>query len=105
MPAKLKPSNQRGYNEAHKRERRRYERLIAQGHTFVCARASQGDCTHPHEVITLGVRWDLGHTEDRAAWTGPEHTDCNRRAGGRNGAAKVNGTRTTPSRAGLHLEL
>lgn len=80
----------RGYGSAHQTERRKYETRMKRGEVFVCARAAVGDCDHPHDMITAGSRWDLGHNDDRTAWTGPEHTDCNRRAGGRNGAAVTN---------------
>jgi hypothetical protein len=66
---------QRGYNAAHDRERGRWEPKVRQG-VVRCARC--GERIDPDE------RWDLGHTDDRTTWTGPEHADrCNRSAGGK----------------------
>lgn len=63
----------RGYNAAHRRERRRWEQAMATGITPICAK-----CNQP---VLPSQAWDLGHTDDRKAWTGPEHRSCNRRDG------------------------
>jgi len=66
---------QRGYTAEHDRLRKQLAPLVAQGRAR-CARC--GEPIHPSEP------WDLGHTDDRTAWTGPEHANrCNRAAGGR----------------------
>ena len=85
----------RGYGAAHQRERAKYEQRMARGETFVCARSAVDDCSHPHDLITSATAWDLGHSDDRATWTGPEHVDCNRRAGQRN---------STSSGVRIHLD-
>lgn len=90
MNLPLASTNERGYGSAHQAERRKYQKRIERGEVFVCARAAIGECDHPQDLITVGSDWDLGHNADRTAWTGPEHVDCNRRAGGRNGAAVTN---------------
>lgn len=69
-------TSQRGYGWAHQRVREQWAPKVAAG-VVVCAR-----CGKP---ISPGQRWDLGHTEDRRAWHGPEHASCNRSAGGKNG--------------------
>lgn len=63
----------RGYDAEHDRLRRQYERDGVVG--LDCARCGQ--------MILPGQPWDLGHTDDRTGWTGPEHATCNRSAGGR----------------------
>lgn len=67
-------TTQRGYDAKHKSERKRLVPIVARGETL-CARC---DC-----LIEPGDPWDLGHTDDRTAWTGAEHSDCNRAAGAR----------------------
>jgi hypothetical protein len=74
----------RGYGQAHKAMRKRYAAEVASGQA-VCGRC--GNWIEP------GEPWDLGHNDDRSGYTGPEHRSCNRRAGGRAGAAVTNGAR------------
>lgn len=70
---------ERGYNQAHRRMRAAVAGHVRAGLAF-CAKC--GRPIHPRES------WDLGHTDDRRSWTGPEHAACNRRAGGRVGGLK-----------------
>lgn len=77
-------ARQRGYDTAHQRERTRLAPLVATGGY---------PCTRCHTTITPGTPWDLGHTDDRTGWTGPEHASCNRQAGGTRGAAATNRSR------------
>jgi hypothetical protein len=78
-------TTQRGYGAAHEKQRRAWEPKVREGHVK-CARCRQR--------IAPGTAWDLGHTDDRTAWTGPEHATCNRSAGGRGGTAAANGRHT-----------
>lgn len=64
----------RGYDARHDQERARLAPTVTRGRTR-CAK-----CGH---LIDPGTPWDLGHTDDRTAWTGPEHLRCNRAAAGR----------------------
>lgn len=82
-----RPTSARGYGTAHQRERARWERIIAAG-GVMCARQGPRCVGKP---IQPGQAWDLGHTDDRTAWTGPECVPCNRGEGGRRGAAVTNG--------------
>lgn len=76
-------TTQRGYGREHQRLRLAYARRLAQGEAIPCARCGQ--------PIRQGDAWDLGHTDDRTSWTGPEHDrQCNRAAAGRIGAAITN---------------
>lgn len=69
----------RGYDRRHQAERERWRPKVDAG-LVDCWR-----CGHP---IEPGRDWDLGHDDtDRTTYQGPEHRTCNRRAGGRNGAA------------------
>jgi hypothetical protein len=65
----------RGYGKRHEAERRRWEPVVAAGRA-TCWRCKQWlDPTQP---------WDLGHDDhDRSRYRGPEHTHCNRSAGGK----------------------
>lgn len=80
---------QRGYDGAHDRERARWVPKVNAG-LVDCAR-----CGGP---IEPGRPWDLGHTDDRSGWSGPEHVTCNRKAGGANGALVTNAMRRTAVR-------
>ena len=86
----MRSTNERGYDSRHQAERAKYQRQIDRGATFQCA-CERDDCTrHDGQCTTIidrSTRWDLGHTDDRAGWTGPECVPCNRGAGGRNGRA------------------
>ena len=64
----------RGYDKAHDAERLAWASRLATG-PIPCARCGQ--------LIRPGDAFDLGHTDDRRGWTGPEHPSCNRAAGGR----------------------
>jgi hypothetical protein len=74
----------RGYGAQHQQLRAEWAPLVDAGQV-ACARCGQ--------PIEPGAPWDLGHTDDRTAWTGPEHATCNRAAGGRNGKAIINWNR------------
>jgi hypothetical protein len=80
----------RGYGLSHKAERERWRPKVDAGLV---------DCARCGDRIEPGRPWDLGHTDDRTGWTGPEHVTCNRRAGGVNGAAVTNAQRG----AGRHV--
>jgi hypothetical protein len=71
---------QRGYDAEHDRLRLRWkpkvDRCTVHCHAAVCVMTSG-------RLILPGQPWDLGHTADRTAWTGPEHAVCNRSAGGK----------------------
>lgn len=64
---------QRGYDADHDHERARWKPIVERGETR-CARCNL--------VIKLGEPWALDHNEDRTAYLGPSHADCNNTAGG-----------------------
>jgi hypothetical protein len=80
----------RGYGRSHKAERDRWSPKVDAGLV---------DCVRCGDPIEPGRPWDLGHNDERTAWTGPEHRTCNRRAGGINGAAVTNAMRKTGARS------
>lgn len=84
-------TGQRGYGYVHKRERAQWKPKVERGEV-PCAKC--GRAIQPDEP------WDLGHTPDRTAWTGPEHANCNRSDGATRGNQKRrSGTpHHTPSR-------
>lgn len=80
-----KTQAQRGYGKAHQTLRRQWENRFRRGEEHNCERCG--------EPVDPNGPWDLGHTEDRTAWTGPEHVSCNRKAGQEN-STKVRVART-----------
>lgn len=66
-------STARGYNAAHRHLRKEWEARLATGQTHTCAKCGQ--------PVTATDQWDLGHTDNRQSWTGPEHRHCNRQDG------------------------
>ncbi|WJZ27877.1 HNH endonuclease [Arthrobacter phage 1191A] len=82
-----KTTAQRGYGNDHQIIRKKWQRIIDQGETK-CAR-----CGKP---IQPDMPWDLGHTEDRTGYNGPECVPCNRGAGARNSTrARIKKEQTT----------
>jgi hypothetical protein len=84
----------RGYGAAHRKLRAHWAKRIASGelvfcHARVCLRATR--------VIWPGSSWHLGHTPDRAEWTGPEHDLCNLSEAGRRGNPKGKPKRRRPA--------
>jgi hypothetical protein len=79
----------RGYHGKHDRLRRQWAPKVDAGLV---------DCARCHKPIEPGSEWDLGHTDDRTDWQGPEHPRCNRVVGGRNGARVTNAMRRTAVR-------
>jgi hypothetical protein len=80
MPSAGSTSN-RGYDGRHKRERKKWSRLVDAGKA-VCVRCSR--------LIVPGQPWDLDHTDDRSGYLGASHRACNRAQGGRHGATVAN---------------
>lgn len=78
MP-KVGSATARGYGQQHQRERRRWAPKVAAG--LVDCHAPT--CVMPTRLIRASDEWDLGHTKDRTAWRGPEHSACNRAEGAR----------------------
>lgn len=67
----------RGYGTAHQAQRDRWEPDVQAGRAYCHAK----HCLQASRWIKPGTPWDLGHTPDRTAWTGPEHRGCNRSDG------------------------
>jgi hypothetical protein len=92
--AALMPKPETGYGPAHEAQRRAWSPKVARGEADCHARI----CLEPSRRITPGTEWDMGHTPDRTAWTGPEHARCNRSEG----AVRGNAQRTTAGPALRH---
>jgi hypothetical protein len=84
---KLAKTVARGYGEPHRRLRVRL--LATYKPSDPCPRCGQ-PLGHDRTML------DLGHTDDRRAWTGLEHRDCNIRASNRLRARATR--RRTPTR-------
>lgn len=67
-------STARGYGSKHRAERARWLPTVKRGET---------ECSRCCYLIEPDEPWDLGHSDDRTTWTGPEHRDCNRADGAR----------------------
>ncbi len=74
----------RGYGNTHQRQRAKWEPTVNAGLAHCHAKL----CLMPTRWIDPALPWDLGHTEDRSRWTGPEHPRCNRSEGVRRRNAK-----------------
>lgn len=86
MRPKLAPEA-RGYGADHKRMKAAVAPAVRSG-SVRCVRCG--------ELIGPGEPWDLGHTDDRSAWSGPEHARCNRSAGARVGNRRRSEHRDPP---------
>lgn len=71
-------STARGYDSQHQRLRAAWQERIDGGEVIRCPGCG---------VRITGTAWDLGHTEDRTAYLGPQCSPCNRSDGGRRGNA------------------
>lgn len=71
-------TSDRGYGAPHQAKRREWEPYVDAGqvncHAVICLEEVDGRTRR----LNPGEPWDLGHTPDRARWTGPEHRRCNR---------------------------
>lgn len=81
----------------HTPEWHRARRLVARVITAKLEAGAAIPCVNCGRPIVLGQRWDVGHIVDASAGGGVElsnlggaHRSCNRKDGGRLGAAKTN---------------
>ena len=93
----MKPStSQRGYGYDHQRLRDRLKPFVEAG-MVRCARCGR--------LIEPCTPFDLGHVDGsgRTLYQGIEHRTCNRRAGGKIGAAITNGGKQRRVSTGLRV--
>lgn len=68
-------TTERGYGAAHQATREEWRPFVEAGSI---------DCYRCGERIWPEDEWDLGHSDDRSSYNGPEHArECNRAAAGR----------------------
>lgn len=68
----------RGYGARHQSARAEVQEHIDAGDIVRCVSCG---------ARLTGTAWDLGHSDDRRRYVGPQCTDCNRSSGGRKGRA------------------
>ena len=79
---------------AHRAEKERWRPTVDAGHAScqqgLPGNGSSGRCIHPTRRIHPGQPWALGLNDQRTAWIGPVHADCNQRdAASRGGQART----------------
>ncbi len=72
----MRSTTERGYGTEHQAVRKVWVEWMAE-HGGVDCHAKV--CFAETRYIDPDEPWDLGHTEDRTDWTGPEHRYCNRK--------------------------
>jgi len=79
-------TTQRGYGQQHRRLRETLRPSVERGEI---------DCWRCGNRIMPRDAWDLGHSDDRTEYRGPEHAACNREAAR---ARQLAARRPTPRR-------
>lgn len=59
----------RGYGHRHRQLREQWKPKVESGRV---------DCWRCGKPIRSDEQWDLGHSDDRTRYMGPEHIQCNR---------------------------
>lgn len=62
-------TRQRGYGHRHRSLREQWKPKVEAGKV---------KCWRCDKPIRPGDKWDLGHSDDRSHYEGPEHIQCNR---------------------------
>jgi hypothetical protein len=88
MP-RLAKTTARGLGTPHQRAKAKWKPTVDAGLAYCHAKL----CLMPTRWIDPTLPWDMGHTEDRTAHTGPEHPRCNRTEGAIRGNRNRNAIR------------
>ncbi|SRR6266568_3766527 len=78
-------TRERGYGWEHAQLRKQWKPRVQAGQVACCAVICLEVMDGRPRLIAPGAPWHLGHTEDRTAWTGPEHQRCGAADGARRG--------------------
>lgn len=78
---RLASTKVRGYGTPHQKARKKWKAVVDAGRAH-CARCGF--------LILPGTRWNLDHAPGKNGYLGPSHELCNKRAGGKLGAAITN---------------